>query len=118
MSQAGSLAPDQGSALNQALGLVQGLVGSLLLACSDSTKGRTQVDPANSGSLSGTEQFPPVPTQNSKALVPVKHTGPQTVVGLPHMVAVLLANTLAEFTGTEAELVVEEATGSMDTKCQ
>ena len=37
-------------------------------------------------------------------------------VGLPHRVAVLLANTLADFTGTEPELVVEEATGSMETE--
>ena len=37
-------------------------------------------------------------------------------IGLPHRVAVLLANTLAEFTGTEPELVVEEVTGSMETE--
>ena len=102
--------------LNQALGLVQGLVCSLLLAYWDSIKGHIRVDPANSGDLSGTEQFPLVLTHKSKALVPVRHTGPAMGVGLPHRVAVLLANTVAEFTGTEPELVVEEATGSMETE--
>ena len=116
MTQAGSETVDQGSAVNQALGLVQGLVCSLLLAYSDSIKGHNRVDPANSGDLSGTEQFPPVPTHKSKALVPVRHTGPAMGVGLPHTVAVLLANTLAEFTGTEPEVVVEEVTGSMETE--
>ena len=116
MIQAGSETADQGSAVNQALGLVQGPVCSLLLAYSDSIKGHNHVDPANSGDLSGTEQFPPVPTDKSKALVPVRHTGPAMGVGLPHRVAVLLANTLAEFTGTEPEFVVEEARGSMETE--
>ena len=116
MIQAGSETADQVSAVNQALGLVQGLVCSLLLAYADSIKGHNHVGPANSGDLSGTEPFPPVPTHRSKALVPVRHTGPAMGVGLPHRVAVLLANTLAEFTGTEPELVVEEATGSMETE--
>ena len=116
MIQPGSETADQGSAVNQALELVQGLVCSLLLAYSDSIKGHNHVDPANSGDLSGREQFPPVPTHKSKALVPVRHAGPAMGVGLPHRVAVLLANTLAEFTGTEPELVVEEATGSMETE--
>ena len=116
MIQAGSETVDQGSAVNQPLGLVQGLVCSLLLAYSDSIKGHNHVDPANSGDMSGTEQFSPAPIHKSKALVPVQHTGPALGVGLPHRVAVLLANTLAEFTGTEPELVVEEATGSMETQ--
>ena len=88
----------------------------MLLAHSDSIKGHNPVDAANSGDLSGTEQFPLVPTHKSKALVPVRHAGPAMGVGLPHRGAVLLANTLAEFTGTEPELVVEEATGSMETE--
>ena len=116
MNQAGSETADQGSAVKQDLGLVQGLVCSLLMAYSDSIKGHNRVDPANSGDLSGTERFPPLPKHKSKTLVPVRHTGPAMGVGLPHRVAVLLANTLAEFTGTEPELVVEEATGSMETE--
>ena len=102
--------------MNQALGLVQGLVCYLLLPYSDSIKSHNHVDSANSGDLLGTEQFPPVPTHESKTLVPVRHTGPAMGVGLPLREAVLLANTLAEFTGGEAELVVEEATGSMETE--
>ena len=100
----------------QALGLVQGPVCSLLLAYSDSIKGHNHVGPANSGDLSGTEQFLPVPTHKSKALVPVRHTGPAMGVRRPHRVAVLLANTVAEFTGTERELVVEKATGSIESE--
>ena len=114
--QEGSETADQGSAVNQALGLVQGLVCSLLLAYSDSFKGHNHVDPANSGDLLGTEQFPSVPTHKSNALVPLRHAGPAMGIGLPHRVAVLLANKLAEFTGTEPELVVEDATGSMETE--
>ena len=90
----------------------------MLLAYSDSIKGHNRVGPANSGDLSGAEQFPPVATHKSKALDPVRHTGPTMGAGLPHRVAVLLANTLAEFTGTEPEVVVEEATGRMETKSQ
>ena len=114
--QAGSETADHGSAVNQAFRPVQGFVCSLLLAYSDSIKGHNHVDPANCGDLSRTKQFPPRPTHKSKALVPVRHAGPAMGVGLPHRVAVLLANTLAEFTGTQPELVVEEATGRMETE--
>ena len=88
----------------------------MLLTHSDSIKGHNHVDQANSGDLLGMEQFPPVPTHRSKAVVPDQHTGPARGVGLPHRVAALLAATVAEFTGTEPELVGEEATGSMKTE--
>ena len=70
MIQAGRETADRGSTVNQALGLVQGLVCSLLLAYSDSIKNHNHVDPANSGDLSGTEQFPPVPCNRARALAP------------------------------------------------
>ena len=116
MIHAGSETAHQGSAVNKVLGLVQGLVCSLLLAYSDSIKGHNHVGPANSGDLSGTWHVHPLPTHIFKALGPVRHTEPAVGVGLPHRVAVLLANTLAALTGTVPELVVEEATGSMDTE--
>ena len=69
--QASSEAADQGSAVNQALGLMQGIIRSLLLAYSDSIRGHNHVDSVSSGDLLGTEPFPPVSTDKTKALVPV-----------------------------------------------
>ena len=111
-SQGSPESPEIGSAVHQALGLVCSLTKCLVSAFPHRPGIPSRVDSADGGSLVGTGSYPPVPVQETQALIPVRR--PEAVKGDDMDIgsSTLLADVHAEFTGTGPELVEVETTGS------